>query len=158
MTEQRTESHIYTILAAGALATLAFESYGQAISPLLGFSRLAPVPLATQTIQVLTGFRAPEWAYLLHVVTGLLFYPLGWYLIARPIQRRIMPALPWLVTSVVYGVVLWIFALYIMAHLVAGNPPFLGFTGITWVALTGHVIFAIIAAWIMEARGAIFGQ
>ena len=158
MTEQKTESHIYTILAAGALATLAFDTYGQSISPLLGFSKLAPVPLATQTIQVLTGFRSPELGYFLHVITGLLFYPLGWYLIARPVQNRIMPALPWLVISVAYGVVLWIFALYIMAHLVAGNPPFLGFTGITWVALTGHIIFAIVAAWIMETRGAILGQ
>lgn len=158
MTDQTKESHIFTILAAGALATIAFDSYGQAISPLIGGSRLAPVPLATQTIQVLTGLKSSELGYLLHAITGLVFYPLGWYLIARPIQQKIMPALPWLVTALVYGVVLWIFALYIMAHLVAGNPPFLGFIGITWVALAGHVLFAVIAAWIMETRGAIFGQ
>lgn len=155
MTEQQTDSHIYTMLAAGAFATLAFDSYGQAISPLIGMSKLAPVPLATQTIQVLTGLKSPELGYLLHVVTGLLFYPLGWYLIARPIQQRIMPGLPWIATALVYGVVLWIFALYVMAHLVAGNPPFLGFTGITWVALIGHVLFAIVAAWIMETRQAV---
>ena len=58
-----------------------------------------------------------------------------------------------MVTATVYGVVLWVFALYVMAHLVAGNKPFLGFTGITWVALWGHVVFAIVAAWVMEARG-----
>ncbi|RNF32995.1 hypothetical protein [Paracoccus methylarcula] len=155
MTEQHSESHIFTILAAGALATLAFDSYGQGISPLIGMSKLAPVPLATQSIQVLTGFKSPEFGYLLHVITGLIFYPLGWYLIARPIQQRLVPALPWIVTALVYGVVLWVFALYIMAHLVAGNPPFLGFTGITWVALIGHVLFAIVAAWIMETREAV---
>ncbi|SIS79589.1 hypothetical protein [Paracoccus saliphilus] len=155
MIEQKSESHIFTILAAGALATLAFDSYGQAISPLIGMSKLAPVPLATQTIQVLTGFRSPELGYLLHVITGLIFYPLGWYLIARPIQQKLMPALPWIVTALAYGVVLWVFALYIMAHLVAGNPPFLGFTGITWVALIGHVLFAVVAAWIMETREAV---
>lgn len=155
MIEQKPEPHIFTILAAGALATLAFDSYGQGISPLIGMSKLAPVPLATQTIQVLTDVRSTELGYLLHVITGLIFYPLGWYLIARPIQQKIAPALPWIVTALAYGVVLWIFALYIMAHLVAGNPPFLGFSGITWVALIGHVLFAVVAAWIMETREAI---
>ena len=145
----------FTILASGAIATIAFDSFGQGLSPLLGFANLAPVPLATQTIQTVFGFTSQPLGYLLHIVTGLVFYTLGWYLIARPIQQRVMPGLPWIVTAVVYGVVLWVFALYIMAHLVAGNPPFLGFTGITWVALIGHVIFAVVAAWIMEARGAV---
>lgn len=147
----KAESSIFMLLAAGALATLAFDSFGQGISPLLGFANLAPVPLATQTIQVVTGIKSPPLGFLLHILTGLIFYPLGWKLIARPIQQRIMPGLHWLITSVVYGVVLWVFSLYIMAHLVAGNPPFLGFTGITWVALVGHVLFAVVAAWIMES-------
>lgn len=155
MNDQRTESHIYTILAAGALATIAFDLYGQGISPLIGQSKLAPVPLATQSIQVLTGIRSPEIGVILHLITGLVFYPLGWYLIARPVQQKIMPDLPWVVTALVYGVVLWVFALYVMAHLIAGNPPFLNFTGITWVALTGHVLFALVAAWVMETRGAV---
>ena len=51
-----------------------------------------------------------------------------------------------------YGVLLWVFALYVMAHLIAGNPPFLGFTGITWVALVGHVLFALVAAAIVRWR------
>ena len=46
------------------------------------------------------------------------------------------------------------FALYVMAHLVTGNKPFLGWTGITWVALWGHIIYALVAATIMEVKGA----
>lgn len=145
------QSRTFLMLAAGALATLAFDTFGQAISPLLGFANLAPVPLATQTIQVLTGIKSVQLGILLHVITGLVFYPLGWMLIARPIQLRIMPNLHWLITSVVYGIALWVFALYVMAHLVAGNPPFLGFTGITWVAFFGHILFAVVAAWILES-------
>jgi hypothetical protein len=38
-----------------------------------------------------------------------------------------------------------------MAHLIAGNPAFLGFTGITWVALAGHVLFAVVAAEAVHA-------
>ncbi|MEM7644452.1 MAG: hypothetical protein AAF366_18290, partial [Pseudomonadota bacterium] len=49
---------------------------------------------------------------------------------------------------------LWIFALYVMAHLVAGMPAFLGFTGITWVALWGHVLFGVVAALVIELRSA----
>lgn len=51
-----------------------------------------------------------------------------------------------------YGIALWVFALYFMAHLVAGNPAFLGFTGITWVALAGHILFAVVAAIVERAR------
>jgi hypothetical protein len=36
---------------------------------------------------------------------------------------------------------------------IAGNPPLLGFTGITWVALAGHVLFALVAAAMMRWRG-----
>ncbi len=143
----------YTVIAAGALATIAFDAYGQGLSPLLGHAKLAPVPLAGQTLNKIFGANPSGAAYLLHTITGLFVYTLGYLWVARPIQLRIMPTLPWILTSIVYGVVLWVFALYVMAHLVAGNPPFLGFTGITWVALTGHVLFAVVAAWVMEAQG-----
>ena len=69
-----------------------------------------------------------------------------------PVLARLTPGISWLPGSVLYGVGLWIFALYIMAHLVAGNPAFLGFTGITWVALVGHVLFALVAAWVVAWR------
>jgi hypothetical protein len=144
---------VFTVIAAGAIATVAFDAFGQGLSPLLGFAKLAPVGLAQQTLKTVLGDVPKGLADLLHVFTGMFAYTLGYLLIARPIQQRIMPSLPWLVTAIVYGVVLWVFALYVMAHLVAGNKPFLGFTGITWVALWGHIIFAVVAAWIMEARG-----
>lgn len=74
--------------------------------------------------------------------------------IAKPIADRVAPNLPWVVTAVAYGVVLWIFALYVMAHLVKGNKPFLGWGGITWVALWGHIIYALVAGWVVENRRA----
>jgi len=62
------------------------------------------------------------------------------------------PSLSWVVPASLYGVLLWVFALYVMAHLVASNPAFLNFTGITWVALVGHVLFALVAAWVVAWR------
>lgn len=142
-----------TTLYAGAVATIAFDFFGQSLSPGLGFAALAPVPLANQVIATVFGSGWGPGAHFLHFFAGVVAYPLGWLLIAAPLARRVTPQLPWVVTSALYGVGLWVFALYVMAHLIAGNPPFLGFGGITWVALVGHVLFAIVAAAVYRARG-----
>lgn len=141
-----------TLLSAGALATVAFDAFGQGLSPLLGYAKLAPVGLASATLKQVFGASPSGAAYLVHTLTGLIAYTLGYFLIARPVQRAILPTLHWSITAAVYGVVLWVFALFIMAHLVAGMPAFLGFTGITWVALVGHVLFALVAAAVIESK------
>jgi hypothetical protein len=138
---------LYVVLFAGAFATVLFDLFGQALSPIAGFPNLAPVPLATQTWQVVFGERFVPGGHLLHYVAGLIAYPVGWLFIWQPLVQKILPKLHWFISSALYGVGLWVFALYFMAHLIAGNPPFLGFTGITYVALVGHILFAVAAAW-----------
>ncbi len=140
-------------MSAGAFASVAFDAFGQGLSPLLGYAKLAPVGLAGATLKNIFGANPAGAAYLLHIVTGVVFYTLGYFMIARPIQNAVLPRLHWTVTAVAYGVALWVFALFFMAHLVAGMPAFLGFTGITWVALWGHALFAVVAAWVIEAQG-----
>lgn len=144
---------VWSTVLAGATATVAFDFFGQSLSPMLGFSSLAPVPLANSVIQTLFGAPYPPGAHLLHYLAGIVAYPLGWLLVAEPLGRRLAPGLPWWAVAGAYGVGLWIFALYVMAHLVAGHPAFLGFTGITWVALVGHVLFALVAAAVYRWRG-----
>ena len=140
---------VIKVLLAGSLATVVFDLFGQGLSPLAGFAKLAPVGLANGTIKALLGVKVAGGGYLLHMLVGLLAYPLGWLLIARPLADKITPWMPKLLVAIAYGIGLWIFALYIMAHLIVGMKPFLGFTGITWVALVGHVIYAIafLGAW-----------
>jgi len=140
---------VMTVLFAGSLATIAFDLFGQALSPLAGYAKLAPVGLAKGTIKTLFGTVPSGSGELLHYIIGLIGYPLGWLLIARPLADRITPWMPQLLVAVAYGIGLWIFALYIMAHLVVGMKPFLGFTGITWIALVGHVLYALVfvGAW-----------
>lgn len=152
-----------TALIAGAFATIGFDLFGQSISPMLKSiaspylgAKLAPVPLANQAVGVITGLGGKTIGSLgighaVHALTGLLLYPLGYALAARPISNAIVK-LPWWVTGAVYGVFLFVFALYGMAHLVAGNPPFLGWGGITWVALWGHIIFGLIIAGFFNYR------
>ncbi|SFI19758.1 hypothetical protein [Albimonas pacifica] len=137
-----------SVLGAGAAATIAFDLYGQAISPLLGGAALAPVPLARQTLQTVFGWDSAGGAHLLHYLAGLVAYPLGWLMIARPLARR--AGLPELAAAALWGVALWIFAIGIMASWVNGNPFFLGFAGIAWVALAGHVLFALVCAWALR--------
>jgi hypothetical protein len=148
----RSPARFLTVMGvAGALSTVAFDFFGQALSPGLGFAGLAPVPLATQVWQVLTGVAFEPAGHFLHYVAGMVAYPLGWMAVAEPLRRRHAPALPWRVAALIYGVALWVFALFVMAHLIAGNPPFLGFTGIAWVALIGHVLFAVVTAEVVHA-------
>ncbi|WP_236638353.1 hypothetical protein [Mangrovicoccus ximenensis] len=144
---------IATVLTAGAFATVAFDFFGQSLSPGLGFAGLAPVPLANQVIRTVIGAESLPGAHALHYMAGMIAYPAGWVLVAEPLRRLILPQLHWLAAAALYGVVLWIFALYVMASLVAGNPPFLGFAQIAWVALVGHVLFAIVTAAVMRIRG-----
>jgi hypothetical protein len=144
---------LVTMLVAGALATVAFDFFGQSLSPALGFASLAPVPLANSVIQTVFGAPFTPGAHFLHYMAGLIAYPIGWMLLARPLATRFVPQMPWWVAAIAYGFGLWIFALFVMAHLIAGHPAFLGFTGITWVALVGHVLFALVAAFVVERRG-----
>jgi len=152
-----------TAVTAGAFATIAFDLFGQTISPMLKDvaapylgAKLAPVGLANQVIGTITGLSGKVIGSMglghgLHVLTGLLAYPLGYMLAARPISNAVAK-LPWWVTGAVYGVALFILALYVMAHLVAGNPPFLGWGSITWVALWGHMVFGLVVAGIYNLR------
>ena len=143
---------LWTMILAGSVSTVAFDYFGQSLSPMFGFANLAPVPLANHIITVLTGEGYRPGAHFLHYLAGIVAYPAGWMFIVQPLARRLVPWLHWLPLSIIYGIALWVLALYFLAHLVAGNPPFLGFTGITWVALVGHVIFALVTAAVVRWR------
>ena len=69
----------------------------------------------------------------------------------RVLQRLILPKLPLLLTGIGFGIGLWVFALYVMAYLIAGFPPFLGFITLTWASLVGHVLFGIVVAFVVRA-------
>ncbi|UWQ94219.1 hypothetical protein K3728_10795 [Rhodobacteraceae bacterium M385] len=134
------------IVLSGAVGTLAFDLWGKAIAPLLGFGGLAPVGLARGFLGALGLPNSAAWGNFMHLLlVGVIAYPVGWLFIARPIMARAVPGMHWTIASALYGVGLWVFAIGFIAWF-AGNPLFLGFTRITWVALAGHVFYAIAAA------------
>ncbi len=137
---------------SGIAALIAFDVFGQLLSPAAGFVELTPVALAELVIAKLFGVTTPGGAFVLHLLTGLLFYPVGYLFAARPIAHAYAPQTPWWVVGTVYGAVTWLWAVYVMAYLVAGLPAFFGFTEFTWVALIGHVLFGWVAAAVIRWR------
>ncbi len=137
---------------SGIAALIVFDVFGQLLSPAAGFVELAPVVLAELVIDKLFGVSTTGGAYVLHFLTGLLFYPLGYLFAARPIAQAVAPRTPWWVVGTIYGAITWLWAVYVMAHLVAGLPPFFGFSEFAWVALVGHVLFGWVAAAVIKWR------
>ncbi len=140
------------LLLSGIAALIAFDVFGQLLSPAAGFVKLDPVMLAELVIAKLAGVTTSVGAYVLHILTGLLFYPVGYLFAARPVAHAVAPRTAWWVVGMIYGVVIWLWAVYPMAHLVAGLPPFFGFSEFTWVALVGHVLFGWVTAAVIRLR------
>jgi len=116
---------------------MAFDIFGRALSPMLGFASLAPVGLARGFLGTLGLPNGAPYGHLMHLLlVGMIAYPVGWLFIARPAIARFLPSLPWVLGSAAYGIGLWVFAIGGIAT----------FAGITWVALVGHVLYAIAAA------------
>ncbi|MDD7910173.1 hypothetical protein PUV47_09605 [Pseudovibrio exalbescens] len=129
---------------SGFFATIAFDFWGQVLSPGLGFANLSPHGLARSLLSTL-GLPSNDFAgYFVHFyLVGLIGYPIGWMYIFAPIWRMIFGDTNWFLPSAIYGFGLWVFAIGGITA-VAGLPFFLNFTGITWVALVGHVLYGIV--------------
>lgn len=129
---------------SGFFATIAFDLWGQVISPALGYATLSPHGLAKS---LLGSFGLPNGnfaGYFVHFyVVGLIGYPIGWMFVFAPIWQRVVGQTHWFIPSAIYGFGLWVFAIGGITS-VAGLPFFLNFTGIVWVALVGHVLYGIV--------------
>ncbi len=136
---------------SGLAATVAFDLWGQIISPALGFANLSPHGLARSLLGTL-GLPNGDFAgYFMHFyLVGLIGYPVGWLFIFRPVWSRLAGLRGgWFVPAVLYGFGLWVFAIGGITA-VAGLPFFLNFTGITWVALVGHVLYGVVMVAVMR--------
>jgi hypothetical protein len=98
---------------SGCFATMAFDLWGQVVSPGLGFANLSPHGLAKSLFGAL-GLPNGDFAgYFMHFyLVGLIGYPVGWLFIFKPVWDRVIgKGLPWIVPSAVYGFGLWVFAI-----------------------------------------------
>lgn len=141
---------LVTAVLAGLAADISWEVWARFVTPYLVGGPLQPAAL----VQSVFGFSNWTLAEIIHAVVGIVFYPLGYLYIARPIARLVTPFLPWWVVGLGFGVGLWVFALFVMAHLIAGLPAFLGFVPLAWASLAGHMIFGLVCAAVVRAREA----
>lgn len=139
---------IATILLSGLAAEFVWEIWARVITPLWVGGPLEPAALVQDVFRLDSRLAAE----IIHFAVGLIAYPLGYIWIARPIAGALFPWMPWWLVALGYGTGLWVFALYIMAHLVAGHPAFLGFIPLTWASLVGHLAFAVALVAVIEAR------
>ncbi|GEM_PF-340303 len=145
------------LFLSGFLASDAFDLWGQLISPALGFANLSPHGLAKSLLGAL-GLPNSDFAgYFMHFyLVGLIGYPVGWLFIFAPIWRTVAGETPWVIPAAIYGFGMWVFAIGGITA-IAGLPLFPGFTGITWVALVGHVLYGIVLVGVLRlidrARG-----
>ena len=137
-----------TILFAGLAGLITWEIWARVITPLWIGGPLEPAGL----IQAVFGLGDRMIAQAIHILVGLIAYPVGYAFVVRPLAIAVSPRLPWVLVSLAYGVALWVFALYIMAHLTAGFPAFLGFGDIAWASLVGHLLLALAIGGVVRAR------
>lgn len=136
-------------IVAGALADATWEVWARLITPLWVGGPLQPAAL----VQSVFGFQNGFVGEAIHLVVGVVFYPLGYLFVARPLARLFAPSLPWWLVGAGFGVGLWVFALYVMAHVFAGLPPFLGWVTLAYASLVGHVLFGLVVAAYIRWRG-----
>lgn len=135
---------------SGFFATLAFDLFGQVISPALGYAKLSPHGLAQSLLGSLGLPNNAFAGYFVHFyAVGLIAYPVGWLFVFKPLWQRVVGETHWFLPSALYGFALWVFAIGGITS-VAGLPFFLNFTGITWVALIGHVLYGITMVFVLD--------
>ncbi|KIC36448.1 hypothetical protein RA27_22085 [Ruegeria sp. ANG-R] len=138
------------MFVSGFFASNAFDLWGQLVSPALGFANLSPHGLARSLLAKL-GLPNGEFAgYFVHFyLVGLVGYPAGWLFVFAPVWRQFFDGSQWFLPSAVYGFALWVFAIGGITA-IAGLPFFLNFTGITWVALVGHILYGVVLVAVMN--------
>lgn len=135
------------VLVPGIAGLAVWEAFARGIAPFwLGFP-LEPAGL----VEAALGIGGPA-AVMIHIITGLIAFPIGYIVVVRPIARRLSPALPWWAVGLGYGTGLWVFAMFVIAHLLAGMPPFLGFAAVTWASLVGHLLLGLTLSGVVAAR------
>lgn len=135
------------IALAGITGLAVWEAFARGIAPLWVGHRLDPSGL----IEAALGIGGPA-AQVIDILTGVVAFPIGYASIVRPIARQILPGLPWWVAGPGYGAGLWVFAMFVIAHMLAGMPAFLGFGAVAWASLVGHLALGLALAGVVEVR------
>ncbi len=120
-------------LIGGVVGLIVWEICSGPINHTIFSRPFGPIPL----IKGLFGIDSTQLARAIHIITGVVAYPLVYVWVLRPLLRSV-----WLVPSIILGFATWFFALGIIAPL-AGIPFMLNFGALTWASLLGHMLMAL---------------
>ena len=84
-------------------------------------------------------------AKLLHFVTGILFYPVGYYILTRMVRSFGMPADGW-----IWGVITYFIALGFFAPLAGQEFLLHNYPRLSLMSLVGHAFYGYIGAYVFE--------
>lgn len=84
-------------------------------------------------------------AKLLHFLTGILFYPLAYFILTRYVKSFGMPADGW-----IWGVITYFIALGFFAPLAGQHFLLLDVPRLSVMSLVGHAIYGYIGAYVFE--------
>ena len=129
-------------IIAGVAGLIAWEAFASLIAPLWIGERLDPSGL----VQAAFGIQSAAVALLVHIATGLVVFPLVYAWGVERVLPRLVPGMPWIVRGLLYGAGLWVFAMWVVAGLLAGFPAFLGFGTVAWASLAGHLAYGVVLA------------
>jgi hypothetical protein len=134
-------------LLVGGFAGLGFwEIFSTVPTPLIVGFALEPPELVRSLFQHQLGVELPlVWAKALHYLTGILLYPIGYFILSRVIRSFGWPADGW-----IWGIITYFIALGFFAPL-AGQPFLLhSYPLLSFMSLVGHAIYGWVAAWVFE--------
>lgn len=138
---------LWHLVIAGFAATGFYEVWANWPTALVAGYPLEPPELIKSLFANQLGWTVPDvWAKALHYVTGVIFYPAGYWFCLQlvPLSRRL--------TGWIWGVVTYFIALGLWAPL-AGLPFLLigDNNRLSAMSLIGHAIFGYVLALVFEA-------
>lgn len=132
---------IIRLLLAAAAAMAGWEIFSKAVAPLIMGGPLSPNGLIVALVKNLAGFKLPGYAAtLLHWITGLVLYPIGFFIL-----YTLVPRIGVIGHGLIIGAGTWFLALGVFAP-AAGMAFMLKFGTITWVSLWGHIAYGLLLA------------
>lgn len=134
-------------LAIGGFAGLGLWEVFSAVPTFLAAGiALEPPELVRSLFQHQLGLDVPlVWARALHYLTGVLLYPLGYFILSRGLKSFGWPADGWIWGIITYFIALGFFAPLAGQPFLIHNYPILSF-----MSLVGHALYGWLAAWVFE--------
>ena len=145
-----TRQQIVRLGLAGLAGFIVWELYSKGVLPALFGNPLDPTGLILKVFGLGKEFKSA--AFGLHVLTGVVAYPVAFYVLIRGI-RSFGPV----ADGLVLGLATWVFAAGIMTPL-AGAGFFGGFALWVWKSLVGHLLYGLTVSLVFNFRRKVLVQ